>query len=57
MAPPDLQSAFESPVARPAGLFYTACCPRNVKGLDVKTGLMLDLLQNSMQIFEDEEMT
>ncbi len=56
MAPPDLQSAFESPVARPAGLFYTACCPRNVKGLDVKTGLMLDLLQNSM-IFEDEEMT
>ncbi len=31
--------------------------PLNVKSLHVKTGLMLDLLQNSMQIFEDEEMT
>ena len=31
--------------------------PPNVKSSDVKTGLMLDLLQNSMQIFETEEMT
>jgi hypothetical protein len=39
-----------------AGLF-SPCNPLNVKSLDVKIGLMLQLLQNSMQIFETEEMT